>query len=157
MISRFLLAACCAAIAMGAQPPRIVFPYAYSGSQRVSIRADQETALKQILKAVLDQSRPDELVVVDAIGKPLDDKQQGEFTRYQGIPTRARTGPGLCHFAMWTWHRPCSLMASGRLASTAPRIFGRPFASPHSTPVVATRKRPHGGDRESRLDWEVTH
>jgi zinc protease len=30
MISKFLLAACCAAIAMGAQPPRKVFPYAYS-------------------------------------------------------------------------------------------------------------------------------
>src|SRR5580704_19298601 len=30
MISRFLLGACCAAIAMGAQPPRKVFPYAYS-------------------------------------------------------------------------------------------------------------------------------
>jgi zinc protease len=30
MISRFLLAACCAAIAMGAQPPRKIFPYAYS-------------------------------------------------------------------------------------------------------------------------------
>jgi zinc protease len=30
MISRFLLAACCAAIALGAQPPRKIFPYAYS-------------------------------------------------------------------------------------------------------------------------------
>jgi zinc protease len=30
MISRFLLAACCAAIAIGAQPPRKIFPYAYS-------------------------------------------------------------------------------------------------------------------------------
>jgi len=30
MISRFLLAACCAGIAMGAQPPQKVFPYAYS-------------------------------------------------------------------------------------------------------------------------------
>src|ERR1700731_119985 len=30
MISSFLLAVCCAAIAMGAQPPRKVFPYAYS-------------------------------------------------------------------------------------------------------------------------------
>src|SRR5580693_8440643 len=30
MISKFLLAACCAAIAIAAQPPRKVFPYAYS-------------------------------------------------------------------------------------------------------------------------------
>src|SRR5712691_1291682 len=30
MISRFLLAACCASIALGAQPPQKVFPYPYS-------------------------------------------------------------------------------------------------------------------------------
>ena len=43
----------------------------------MSIEADQESAIREILTDVLNQTRPDELVLVQTIDRPFDDREQG--------------------------------------------------------------------------------